>query len=52
MSGKKLTGVILGAALAALVATIVLKGLNVEQAGVIGGAVGGAVGALVGSKRS
>ncbi|MCP3914211.1 MAG: hypothetical protein GY711_01510 [bacterium] len=52
MTGKKLTGIIVGAALAALVPTIALKSMNVEQVGVIGGGVGGAVGALVASRHS
>ena len=52
MSSKTLISVVIGAAAAAVVATVVLKFLGAESASAIGGGVGGAVGAAVGMRST
>ena len=52
MNSKVLIAVVIGAATAALAATLVLMAFGTDSAGAIGGGVGGAVGAAVGAQMA
>ena len=52
MNSKVLIAVGIGAATAAVVATLVLMAFGTDSAGAIGGGVGGAVGAAVGAQMA